>query len=121
MYDISAHHDWECLKSVANLESEASGIEQLIRHGMDFIDEENECAYIADIGGEDGTVYGVMVAQLDCEVMDEDDDPISWALENVPAPGTGVPNRMGFLSVEEAAEEIASRLYEFSYVPGSGL
>lgn len=117
MYYIGKHIEDGDLVPVSTLASDAAGIASLFENERDIIDVANEDVYIADIGGDDGTVvYGVMVAHIDTYDMFDDDDPVEWALGNVPAPGTGAEGRMALISVDEAAYEIGSRIDDFYVV-----
>lgn len=116
MYDIYAHIEAGDLTPVSEVASDEAGIADLIDQGHDFIDERTECVWLADIGGEGDLVFGMMIAALDTENMDENENPVFWALNNVPAPGTSAENRMSFVTVESAAIEIASNINAFYIV-----
>lgn len=114
-YDIDDAIASGHIVAVETIPNSADDIEgYVVEDQSDFFDAANSQAYIVDAGKEE--IYGVMVADVDLEAMDADDDPISWALDNVPAPGTGADNRMELISIEEAAEEIASRPEDFFLV-----
>lgn len=114
MYSIGDHYDREYLIPVARVTSDASEIANMFANETSFLDEANTCVYIPDIG--DDTLYGVMIAELDLVAMDADDDPVEWALGNVPAPGTGADNRMELVETDQAADEIAERVHDFFIV-----
>lgn len=74
--------------------------EEVLLHFEDegcMLDTENGVAYISDVNA-DGEFFGIMVADgLPDDVMGDLTEACQYALGHIPAPGTGAPNRMGFM------------------------
>lgn len=77
---------------------------RLAEEGVEFYEPNEHIVYIADMGGDNGTeLYGYMAADLVAEANEaeaSDIDVVEWALESIPAPGTGASNRMEQISLE---------------------
>lgn len=86
----------------------------LLEAGCGFYDIADRILLIPDIGGDEGaTLYGVMTADFDpyelarVGLWEALEDPVDYALGSIPAPGTGAPDRMGFMETEEAVDWIS--------------
>lgn len=88
--------------------------EELLREwiidGADIYDTRDHAVYMSDIG--DDNFYGVMFAQLESG-EGTGEDPSVFALEVVPAPGTGASRRMEQLSLEDTVYEVMQRPDDF--------
>lgn len=70
---------------------------RFFKKGGVMLDTFERTVYIADVNG-DGEFFGIMVASnVPVNECGSAGDACEWALDTVPAPGTGAPNRMDFM------------------------
>lgn len=99
-------------------EGDFDGALDFLMESGDAYDSQEKLLMIADVStGDEGEpfLHGVMTVPFDPEDFalrgewDVLDNPVEWALESVPAPGTGAPDRMGLMEADEAARLMSSR------------
>jgi len=70
---------------------------EFFKDGGCMLNTDCHVVYISDVNG-DGEFFGIMVAEnVPDESCDMVEDACDWAYDNVPAPGTCAPDRMGFM------------------------